>query len=205
MSFWLARSTRRAILVATVGPGLWACGGDDQPADDGSAAPTEASAVTDATTTERVPTTIGQSSTEVTTTSGDPAGSGDDGAPPDVDTGTVTIAGTSFELTGPSRTDVMLSSDFDADASAGEFDFEICETVNPAFAGEFNIAGTLGDDTSFAVRGTIDEPPDADDGLVLGDLPDEERVTFDEIALDGRTISGSATTSRGAVEFSFTC
>ena len=93
----------------------------------------------------------------------------------------------------------------DDDAASGDFDFEICETVNPAFAGDFNIAGTLGDGTPFRLSGNVDEGPEGDDGLFLGETFDEERAEGLEVSLDGRTLSGSATTSRGDIEFTFTC
>jgi hypothetical protein len=124
---------------------------------------------------------------------------------PSVATGTVVLAGQTFELTGPSRSEAMLESDGDADASSGDFDFEICETVNPAFAGEFNVVGTLGDGTPFRLSGNVDEEPGDLDGLFLGDTLDEERADELEVSLDGRTLSGSATTSRGDIEFTFTC
>jgi hypothetical protein len=136
-------------------------------------------------------------------------GSGDDGgdpgtpAAPQADSGTVILGGETHELSGPSRSDAVAAGD-DGAASSG-FDFEICETVNPAFEGEFNVAGTLGDGTPFRLSGTVGEEPGDDGGLFLGETFDEERAEGLEVSLDGRTLSGSATTSRGDIEFTFTC
>lgn len=134
--------------------------------------------------------------------SDDEPGVDDPGTAPDLDVGTVTFDGETHELAGPTRSDAMLDDDLDP---SGDFDLEICETVNPAFEGEFNIAGTLGDGTSFRLSGNVNEPFDDLDGLFLGEVPDEERAEIGDVALTGRTLSGTASTSRGDLEFSFTC
>ncbi len=135
--------------------------------------------------------------------SGADSSSGSSAQAPDTDTGTVVLAGETFELTGPSRSDVLI--DPSLGDTSDDFDFEICETVNPAFEGDFNIAGTLGDGTPFRLSGNVDRAFDDFDGLFLGDTFDEEGAENTVVALDGRTLSGTATTSRGDIEFTFTC
>jgi hypothetical protein len=124
---------------------------------------------------------------------------------PDTDSGTVTLEGETHELSGPSRSDAIAGSVGGDDAASRSFDFEICETVNPAFEGDYNVAGTLGDGTPFRLSGNVDEDPEDNEGLFLGETFDEERTEGLEVSLDDRTLSGSATTSRGDIEFSFTC
>lgn len=130
----------------------------------------------------------------------DDTSTGSEATPVDGETGIVTLEGVDYELAGPTRNAVMIEG---GDAS-GPFDFDICETVNPAFEGDFNISGTLGDGTDYRLSGTLGDLVDQD-GFELGEFPDSELVPFDEISLDGVTLSGSATTSRGPVEFTFTC
>ncbi|MEO1058640.1 MAG: hypothetical protein AAFY28_17170 [Actinomycetota bacterium] len=122
---------------------------------------------------------------------------------PGIDTGTVILSGDTFELTGPSRSDVLI--DPSLGDTSDDFDFEICETVNPAFEGDFNIAGTLGDGTPFRLSGNVDRAFDDFDGFFIGDTFDEEGAENTVVALDGRTLSGTATTSRGDIEFTFSC
>lgn len=112
--------------------------------------------------------------------------SDDDGeaTAPDERSGTITIADTTQEI--------------------ADGDFLICETVNPAFEGDFNIITEL-DGRRFRLDGNVDEIDPELDGLFLGEIPDEERAEDLEVNLDGRTLSGSATVSEGAIEFSFTC
>ncbi len=149
--------------------------------------------------------TRGEEATDGDSGGDDPSTEESDGSSdaPAVDSGTVVVAGETYELTGPSRSDVLV--DGDGDASAGDFDFEICETVNPAFEGDFNISGTLGDGTPFRLSGNVDDISDEFNGLFIGESVDEERADGLEVSLSDRTLSGTATTSRGDIEFSFTC
>lgn len=106
-------------------------------------------------------------------------------APPEY-TGTITYAGETIELSGD--------------------DFDICETVNPAFEGDFNIMTRLSDGTRFRLAGNLDEyRDDESDGAFLGMIPEEERVEDLRLELDRRTLSGHGTGSSGAIEFTFTC
>ena len=105
--------------------------------------------------------------------------------PPDERTGTITVAGATTEL--------------------GDDDFLICETVNPAFENDLNIIVNLDDGTKFRLSGTMGEFEEGIDGVVLGQMPDEEYATDVDVSREGRTVSGSAMVSAGEVEFSFTC
>jgi hypothetical protein len=159
--------------------GTTACGGDDDGATD----------VTDPPAAE----TLGESTAaddpvQTAGDDGDDDGDGEaqpDAPAPDENSGTVTVAGTTTEV--------------------GTADFLICETVNPAFANDFNIITALSDGTKVRVNGTLDEMDPEFDGLFLGEIPEEEHATDLDISRDGRTISGSATVTAGDVEFSFTC
>ncbi|MEM8620140.1 MAG: hypothetical protein AAGF73_10485 [Actinomycetota bacterium] len=205
----------RLAAVAVVTTVVAACGGSD----DGDGEPTDSVVASTATTEEigsGAVTDDGGDGDEMTADEPTEAAETDEGATdggdsggdsstdaPAIDTGTVVIAGETFELTGPSQSDVMIDPDL-GDPS-DDFDFGICETVNPAFAGSFNIVGTLADGTPFRLSGTVDEEFDEFDGLFIGDTFEEERATDTVVALDGRTLSGTASVSRGAVEFTFTC
>jgi hypothetical protein len=105
--------------------------------------------------------------------------------PPAEDSGTVVYAGATSEL--------------------GADDFGICETVNPAFKGDFNIVATLADGTKLKLMGNVDDHSADHQGLILGDLPDEEKARDLKVELDGRTLSGSARTEAGPIEFRFEC
>lgn len=166
--------------VFTFALGATACGGDD---DDG------ATDVTDPPAAE----TLGES-----TAADDPVETADDNGGADGDgdgqpdapapagySGTITVAGTTTEV--------------------GTADFAICETVNPAFADNFNIITALSDGTYVRLSGNLDEMDPEFDGLFLDEIPEEEHATDLDISRDGRTISGSAVVSAGDVEFSFTC
>jgi len=133
---------------------------------------------------------------------GDPASGS--GAPATDDIGSVTWAGQTTDLVGPTRSDYIVTNP-DGDASSIDFDFEICETVNPGIEGDFNIGATLNDGTEFRLSGNIHDDFADHEGLFLGELPDEERAEDLDVQLDNRTLFGSATTSQGAIEFSFTC
>lgn len=115
-------------------------------------------------------------------------------------TGTVIVAGVTHQLSGPARP-------FGDYEDTDHHDFEICETVNPAFVGDFNVGGTLNDGTRFHLIGNVDD--DFEDngftGFFYGDTWEEERAENFEVSLDGRTLSGTGTFSVGVVEFSFTC
>jgi hypothetical protein len=118
-------------------------------------------------------------------TADDDGGADGDAPAPDENSGTITVAGTTTEV--------------------GTADFAICETVNPAFADNFNIITELSDGTYVRLSGDLDEMDPEFDGLFLGEIPEEEHATDLDISRDGRTISGSAVVSAGDVEFSFTC
>jgi hypothetical protein len=101
-------------------------------------------------------------------------------------TGTITYAGETVELSSE--------------------DFAICETVNPAFEGDFNIITQLGDGTKFRLAGNLDDYRDNEfDGAFLGEIPEEEQVADLQLELDQRTLSGHGTGASGAIEFTFTC
>jgi hypothetical protein len=127
--------------------------------------------------------------TAETTTTEDPEATDTDDAPtgpaPTEYSGTITVAGATTEV--------------------GNDDFAICETVNPAFADDFNIITALSDGTKVRLSGTLDDMDPEFDGLFLGEIPEEEHATDLDISRDGNTISGTATVPAGEVEFSFTC
>lgn len=204
-----------AALVVT----LVACGGGDDDDGDSTAAESSDIGVDDA-AAETADETSDDTDMADDTEPGDDTDTGDDtepdaddaqdestgdGGAPEVDSGVVTVGGETSELTGPSRSEAMLDADLGLDPAGPDFDFEICETVNPAFAGDFNISGTLADGTPFRLSGNVDEDFDDIDGLFLGDTFEEERAEGTEVSIDDRTLSGSAATSRGDVEFTFTC
>lgn len=83
--------------------------------------------------------------------------------------------------------------------------FLICETVNPAFEGDFNIHTKLEDGTKFKLMGNVDDFSADHQGLILGSLPNEEKATGLTLKLEGRTLSGTATTKAGPIEFTFEC
>ena len=105
--------------------------------------------------------------------------------PPAEDRGTIVYAGNTTEVSGD--------------------DFDICETVNPAFKGDFNIVTKLEDGTRLKLLGNIDDHSADHQGLILGDMPDEEKATDLQLSLEGRTLSGSAKTEAGPIEFRFEC
>ncbi|MEM1333924.1 MAG: hypothetical protein AAGG08_10730 [Actinomycetota bacterium] len=220
------RSIIRSITTVAVVLGtLAACGGSDdatEPASDpgtDTEAANEAATDADDATTDASTTGADEAAGSETDVTAEPdaAGDGSDAAvepaaddtpddavetAPEVETGQVVIGGEAFDLSGPSRTTAILDPDLD---ESGDFDFDICETVNPAFAGDFNIVGTLGDGTPFRLSGNLDRPFDDFDGLFFGPTFEEEAATDAVVMLDGRTLSGTATSSRGPVEFTFTC
>jgi hypothetical protein len=165
-----------AVFILTLG--VTGCGGDDDGAPD----------VTEPTGAALGESTAADDPVATADVSGD---SGDDGegqadAPaPAGYSGTITVAGTTTEV--------------------GTADFGICETVNPAFANDFNIITALSDGTYVRLSGTLDEMDPEFHGVFLGEIPEEEHATDLDISRDGHTISGSATVSAGDVEFSFTC
>ena len=137
------------------------------------------------TTTRAVATTT--TAADTTTTITDDAGTGDGATtappPPAEDVGTVVWRGETFEID----------------------EFFLCETVNPAFVGDFNIQFDLPDGTPFGLLGNIDDFSADHQGLILGSFPDEERATDLQLTLEGRVLSGSATTTEGPIEFTFAC
>ena len=156
--------------IAAVG-----CGDDDGPETLATASPTEpaASATADA---------------EMTATAA-PTEDGDgDAAPPAEDSGTLTIAGTTYEVSGD--------------------DFRICETVNPAFADAINIIVDLPDsDQNVRLSGDLGDMESEFDGFFLREADGftEERADDLDLSRDGRVVSGTATLESGPVEFSFEC
>lgn len=103
--------------------------------------------------------------------------------PPAEDSGTVTWRGETHEIT----------------------EFLLCETVNPAFEGDFNIQIILPDGTDFGLMGNIDDFSADHQGLRLGEIPNEEKATDLALELDVRNLSGTGQTSEGPIEFSFDC
>ena len=160
---------------------LGACGDDDDTSADDAAALDDGGGNDDGGSDDPVE---DDASDDDASTVDEPA-SDDDVAPPDERTGTVTVAGETTELS--------------------DADFLICETVNPAFENDLNIIADLADGTRFRLSGTMGEFEEGIDGVVLGEMPDEEYATDVDVSRDGRTVSGSATVSAGEVEFSFTC
>ncbi|MEN8235672.1 MAG: hypothetical protein ABFR89_12210 [Actinomycetota bacterium] len=123
---------------------------------------------------------------DTTTTLPDDSDSGDNEEtppPPAEDSGTVTWQGETNAIT----------------------EFPLCETVNPAFEGDFNIQIVLPDGTDFSLMGNIDDYSADHQGLRLGELPNEEYATSLTLELNGRNLSGTGQTSLGPIEFSFDC
>ncbi|GIG54110.1 hypothetical protein [Demequina activiva] len=87
------------------------------------------------------------------------------------------------------------ASDFDPSAGTG-----LCETQD--------VTGLEGDDY-FRIATTLDDGTDffltSDDGLVLGDSLAPIETTLADLVKDGRTVTGSADTPTGPLNFSFTC
>lgn len=107
---------------------------------------------------------------------------------PSDQTGTVVFAGATTELN---------SADGDLDPMAGT---GLCEVVD--------VTGEYGDDYFRIVTDLDDGTPfrlEWDDGLVIGDVFEEEQAEDLDVTKDGRTVSGSATTTDGPIEFSFHC
>lgn len=105
--------------------------------------------------------------------------------PPAENTGEVTYRGKTAMLTGKA--------------------FAICETVNPATKGDFNIVATLEDGTKLKLLGNIEDHSADHQGLILGDMPSEEKASELKLELEGRTLSGSAQTAAGPISFRFDC
>lgn len=115
---------------------------------------------------------------------GDVAGEGDVGPAPAEPSGTVSVDGFSYDLTGD--------------------DLPLCETVNPAFADTINIQARFDvDPEAIVIHGTtIGSRMSLS---VIGDLPDDVTVEAGdadlfgnpaqvvEVTRDGRTVSGTAT------------
>lgn len=119
---------------------------------------------------------------------GDDAGGSDD-SPGDSDgtkTGYVDWAGTRSDLE---------DADFDPMAGTG-----LCETEDVTGLEEgdyYRISTTLDDGTDFFLTSR--------DGLQLGETLSPIEVSSLSVTQDGRTVSGSAQTPDGVIEFSFTC
>lgn len=175
------RSATVAVFLATALL-LSACGDDDDAATDGAAAVDDGGGSDDGGSGDQVE---DDSSGDDSSTVDEPASDDDFVPPPDERTGTITVAGATTEL--------------------GDDDFLICETVNPAFENDLNIIVNLDDGTKFRLSGTMGEFEEGIDGVVLGQMPDEEYATDVDVSREGRTVSGSAMVSAGEVEFSFTC
>ncbi len=205
---------RRTVGLCAVLALAAACGGDG---DDDATTVTPEVVATDAVeaspeATDAAPDIAGSADTVAGSDDSDAgAGESPDQPAPDGNSGTVTVAGTTYDLTAD--------------------DFLICETVNPAFDDAINVQ-TRFDVTpgEIVIHGdTIQERMEL--GL-LGELPDDVMVDAGDADLfphsaeevdvtrDGRTVSGAATIvdeRSGAsvtednplqditIEFSFTC
>lgn len=171
----ISRRTRipiAAAVLAIVAVAAVGCGGDDD----------DPNALATATTTDAP--AASTSDTDTTATADATA----EAAPPAVDSGTITIAGTTHEVSGD--------------------DFGICETVNPAFDNEINIIVDLPDtDQDIRLSGDLTDMDSEFNGLFLreSDGFNEERATDLDISRDGRVVSGTGTLEEGPVEFSFEC
>lgn len=125
--------------------------------------------------------------------SADDGSAGDDAAGDDVSddssgtkTGYVDWAGARSDLE---------DADFDPMAGTG-----LCETEDVTGLEEgdyYRISATLDDGTDFFLTSR--------DGLQLGETLSPIEVTSLSVTQDGRTVSGSAQTAEGPLEFSFTC
>lgn len=176
--FTMPRMLRRIAVVGLISVatlGVVACGGDDDSDDLGTTATTEPTAAA---------TEDGEMTAEPTTENN---GAGE-ATPPAADSGTVTLAGTTYELS--------------------EGDFQICETVNPAFANDFNVIVDLpGEDLGLRVNGDLEDMDPELHGVFLRDTNTfiDEQATNAVVTRDGRVLSGSGTLEAGEVEFSFSC
>ena len=174
--------SRVAMLVTFPIAALAACGGDD---DTPSAEAPPAATADPGTADDGTDASAGESVTD-TADDGDAgdAGDGDVGPAPAEPSGTVSVDGFSYDLTGD--------------------DLPLCETVNPAFAETINIQARFDvDPDAIVVHGTtIGERMSLS---VIGDLPDDVTVEAGdadlfgnpaqvvEVTRDGRTVSGTAT------------
>ena len=179
----ISRRTRIPIAAAVLAIAAVAavgCGGDDD----------DPNALATATTTDPAATATSDADTTATTeATAAPTQDGDSGAvAPEVDSGTITIAGTTYEVSGD--------------------DFGICETVNPAFDNEINIIVDLpGTDQDIRLSGDLTDMEPEFNGFFLreSDGFTEERATDLDISRDGRVVSGTGMLEAGPVEFSFEC
>lgn len=119
----------------------------------------------------------------------------DDAATDDADPGADGEATKSgFVEWAGARSDLS-DEDFDPQAGTG-----LCETQDVTGLEEgdyYRIVTTLDDGTDFSLTSR--------DGLQLGDTFDPIETTIADLTQDGRTVSGSADTPTGPLNFSFTC
>lgn len=111
----------------------------------------------------------------------------DDATPPENRTGTITWAGVTTEFD-------LAQGDLDPMEGTG-----LCEVVDVIGNNDdyFRIVAYLDDGNEFYLQW--------DDGLAIGEIGFEEQAEDLDVTKDGRTVSGTASTSEGPIEFSFTC
>lgn len=89
------------------------------------------------------------------------------------------------------------SAEGDLDPQSGTGLCEVVDVTGQYGDDYFRISTNLDDGTPFLLEW--------DDGLILGETFAEVEVSDLAVAKDGRTVSGSASTENGPIEFSFTC